>query len=128
MKQLFSITCIIFLLGLPALSEPVEVIGIPSYVQGIWQGVASSPDKGKTIKNINANFCRVFGTKVVMTDGTVLTVRRVAITNIGKENYIGITFDESDTLWVVSVTGNLIMVQIFNEDKETCRFFFRIVL
>jgi len=129
-KLLFSIMFLV--VSVFAYAEPVvEIIGIPPAIQGVWQSIGFSKDGGNTITDGNLQpFCRVSINRILNTDGSVWTVKRIVSgKNDDGSKFIGVSFNEISTVWCITSTKpEIILVQVFDEDltAEVMRVLFRV--
>jgi hypothetical protein len=103
----------------------IERLDIAPAVQGIWRMIASSKDNGKTWGDGNAHtMCRVFSTKVRLSDGQELIVDRILIVDDGGDGACNmISFSNRPVWWVITQKNTAILVQVLIEDfDETIRF------
>ena len=78
-----------------------------------------SEDLGKSIvKGYGENLCRIFGTKVVFADNTVITVKQVKQVKSKGVIYNVINFNEFDNFcWIVSMPKtSMCLIQLVDSD------------
>jgi len=105
------------------------LLGIPEFLQGIWQEGHYSKDKGKTIiKAAYHPVYRVQATKISF-GKEVLTVRSVYRVKEGEQTFVIIELNGSSLVMIVKITTQQpFLVQFMNaKGNEVSRAMYRIV-